>query len=107
MQKFHENYSKRKEIGTGAFGSVHLGVHRKTKIPCAIKTIKKSSLQVHEVYQELNKNELEVLEQTNHPNITRIFELLEDDRNYYIIMEVITGGDLLKKIGKLATFTES
>ena len=76
-------------------------------MPCAIKTIKKTKLNEAEVYQELNKNELEILEVTQHPNITRVFELLEDQKNYYIIMEVITGGNLLDKIGTLSKFTES
>ena len=107
VARFHEHYSKRKEIGSGAFGTVHIGMHRKTNLPCAIKTIKKESLMVHEVYEELNKSELEILESTVHPNITRIFELMEDSRNYYIVMEVITGGDLLKKIGRLQRFTEA
>jgi calcium-dependent protein kinase len=98
VASFPKLYSLKKELGTGAFGSVKLGLHRKTKIPCAIKIIKKESLMVHDVYQELNKNELEILEITQHPNITRIFELLEDRRNYYIVMEVITGGNLLGKI---------
>ena len=48
-----------------------------------------------------------MLEKTIHPHITRIFELLEDARNYYIVMEVITGGNLLQKIGSLGAFTES
>ena len=69
-------------------------MHRSTKTPCAIKIVRKSSLMVRELYQELNKNELEVLEMTQHPNITRIFELLEDRNNYYIVMEVVTGGNL-------------
>ena len=50
VSRFHEHYSKRKEIGSGAFGTVHIGMHRKTNLPCAIKTIKKESLMVHEVY---------------------------------------------------------
>ena len=61
--------------------------------------IRKASLN-NEVYQKLNKNEFEVLENTDHPNITRIYELMEDQRNYYIVMEVVTGGDLMKKIKK-------
>ena len=49
----------------------------------------------------MNKNEFEVLEATEHPNITRIFELMEDSRNYYIVMEVVTGGNLLDKVSKM------
>ena len=62
VERFATFYSKRKEIGKGAFGTVHLGSHRKTNVPCAIKTIKKTQLNEAEVYQELNKNEFEVLE---------------------------------------------
>jgi len=67
-------------------------------VPCAIKIIKKSSLRVATVYQELNKNELQILEKTNHPHITRVFELMEDNRNYYVIMELISGGNLFDRI---------
>ena len=57
VESFRAFYSLRNEIGTGAFGSVQLGMHRKSKVPCAIKIIRKSSLQVAKVYKELNKNE--------------------------------------------------
>ena len=106
VDRFPLHYKVKKEIGTGAFGSVKLGSHRQTGTICAIKFIKKSSLS-HKIYQELNKNEFEVLEETTHPNITRIFELMEDEKNYYIVMEVVTGGNLLDKIGKLKHFTEA
>ena len=72
-------------------------------MPCAIKIIKKESLrgqngEEDNIMQELNKNELEVLELTQHPHITRVYELLEDSRNYYIVMEVVTGGSLLDRL---------
>ena len=44
---------------------------------------------------ELNKNELEIMEEINHPHIVRVFELLEDDVNFYIILELMQGGDLM------------
>ena len=34
-----------------------------------------------------------MLEATEHPNITRIFELLEDNFNYYIVMEYVDGSE--------------
>lgn len=62
-------------------------------------------------------NELEVLEETvsfkrlyiyikTHPNIMRIFELLEDNKHYYIVSELIEGGELYKRICQLRTFNE-
>ena len=107
VTRFADFYVKRKEIGRGAFGSVHVGQHKKTGMACAIKTIKKTDLAKNEVYEDLNKNELEILEAIQHPNVTRVFELMEDTKNYYIVMELITGGNLLEKIGRMEKFTES
>ena len=95
-----------KEIGSGAFGSVHFGKHKKSDVPCAIKKITKRSLKVANVYQELNTNELNVLEDTVHPHITRVFELMEDSRCYYIIMELVSGGNLFDMIKQEKQFSE-
>ena len=107
ITKFSEHYKIGKELGSGAFGTVKIGTHRVSGVPCAIKIIKKSSLAVADVYKDLMRNELEVLEATNHPHITRVFELMEDQRNYYIIMELITGGNLLDMVYKEKNFTEA
>ena len=47
-----------------------------------------------------------MLEETVHPHITRVFELMEDQRNYYIIMELVSGGNLFDKIKSLRNFSE-
>jgi serine/threonine protein kinase len=52
------------------------------------------------------RNELEVLEKTDHPHITRVFELLEDKYNFYVVMELLEGGDLLEKVVKIEKFSE-
>jgi len=74
----------------------------------AVKIIKKQKLREHRIYEQLNKNEFEVLEETQHPHVTRIFELLEDNRNYYIVAELMAGGHLMDKIlmQKEMTFSE-
>lgn len=58
------------------------------------------------MYQELLQNELLVLEKTDHPNITRIFQILEDKRSYWVVMELIEGGNLLDKIISCNKFNE-
>ena len=37
----------------------------------------------------------------------RIFELLEDDKHYYIVSELLSGGELYDRIVKLKYFDES
>ena len=55
---------------------------------------------------DLMKNELEVLEKTKHPHIVRIYELAQDQKHYYIVMELMSGGNLLDRLMKLKRFTE-
>jgi calcium-dependent protein kinase len=43
-------------------------------------------------------NELQVLEETSHPNIMRIYELLHDDKFYFIISEYVRNGELYEFI---------
>ena len=88
-------YSFQNEIGNGSFATVKLGKHKKTKMPCAIKIIKKSTVEQDITFMKLNKNEFSILEETIHPHITRVFELLSDKRSYYIVMELVSGGNLL------------
>ena len=106
VEKFTDIYSLRKELGAGQFGSVRLGKHRKSGVPCAIKIIKKSKVGEAPVYEKLMKQELEVLEKTDHPHITRIFELCEDKKSFYIVMELISSGNLLEKVISLKQMTE-
>ena len=40
------------------------------------------------------RNELLVLEETSHPNIMRIYELLHDDKFFFIVSEFIRHGEL-------------
>ena len=40
------------------------------------------------------QNELSALTQLSHPHIMRIYELLHNDKNYYIVSEYMKHGDL-------------
>ena len=55
------------------------------------------------------KSELNVLEKIVHPNILQVFELLENDRFYYIVTERINAEstNLLKTVSKMSQFTEA
>ena len=43
-------------------------------------------------------SELEILRETDHPNIVKLMDMFEDDVNFYIITELMEGGDLFKFI---------
>jgi calcium-dependent protein kinase len=50
--------------------------------------------------------ELKVLEEVDHPHITRVFALLEDSVHYFVVMEAVSGGNLLERVCKLKKFNE-
>jgi len=45
-------------------------------------------------------SEFKVLGETDHPNIVRVYQLLEDNKFYYVIMELMSGGDLMDSISR-------
>ena len=53
------------------------------------------------------KNEFNLLFNNSHPNIIRIIELIEDDGNYYVVSELVKGGELFRRLTKAKKFTEA
>jgi len=52
--------------------------------------------------------EIRILEHLgNHPNIVKVIEALSDPMHYYIVLELLEGGELLKRVKKMQQFTES
>ena len=47
------------------------------------------------------------MQQLDHPNILKLIEYFEDDKNFYIITELCNGGELFDKIIEKECFTEA
>ena len=52
------------------------------------------------------EQELDVLSKTDHPHMVRVFELMQDETNFYIVTELVTGGELYEHIIKVKRVTE-
>ena len=99
IEKYYQIIS---ELGSGSFGQVYRCKKLKTNFEYAVKKISKDKLIKEggkdQLLMKLMENELTVLEKTDHPHITRVFEIMEDKSNYWIVMEIMEGGDLLGRI---------
>jgi serine/threonine protein kinase len=69
--------------------------------------MKKAAIQKQKVYVELLNNELAILGEKSHPNLIRIVDLIEDEENYYVVSELVKGGELFKRLTKVTSFTEN
>ena len=83
--------------GTGAFAQVRKVTHRKTKEIRAMKVIEKKNIKEEKDLMKL-MNEIIILKKLDHPNILKIYEFFQDTLNFYIIIEICTGGELFDKI---------
>ena len=45
-------------------------------------------------------HENEIINKLDHPNIMKIFELYEDQKRFYLVMELCDGGDLYNRMIK-------
>ena len=92
-----EEYKIEESIGEGTYGKVKLATHIQTNEKVAIKFINKKKL-THEGDNERILNEIKIMKSLNHPNILKSFEVLDDEINYYIVMERPIKGDLFNYI---------
>ena len=98
-ESFFDYYEIIDDIGEGKFGVVKLGVHKKTKLKVAIKTIKKANLKTKQD-QELVKTEIDIMKLCRHPTIVSLLDHFENSDYIFIVMEYIQGGDLTKYVQK-------
>lgn len=68
----------------------------------AMKIVSKASDKVVKtVYDELM-----ILKQVDHPNIVKVFEYFQDDKNLYVIMEYLKGGSIFDKMKITGRFSD-
>ncbi len=91
-----DNYELKEDIGQGNFGKVKLGVFKKTGEKFAIKIIDKDK--VKKKMKNILFKENEIITKFNHINIVYVFQIIEEEKNIYIIMEYCNKGELFDYI---------
>ncbi|XP_041041298.1 serine/threonine-protein kinase NIM1-like [Carcharodon carcharias] len=97
-------YRIRGEIGSGNFSQVKLGVHLLTKEKVAIKILDKTKLD--QKTQRLLSREISSMERLHHPNIIRLYEVIETPSKLHLVMEYAGGGELFTKISTEGRLSE-
>ena len=101
------NSNDKEILGKGAFGTV-----RKCKIrlspndvyeqnsstELAMKIIDKENIKKSKTYYELLMDEIKILQTIAHPTIMQVIEIVEDDKNYCIVSQIIKGGPIINRL---------
>ncbi|KAL3873882.1 hypothetical protein ACJMK2_036964 [Sinanodonta woodiana] len=81
-----------KTIGKGNFAKVKLAKHVPTGREVAIKIIDKTQLNPSSL-QKLFR-EVRIMKMLDHPNIVKLFEVIETEKTLYLVMEYASGGEV-------------
>jgi calcium/calmodulin-dependent protein kinase I len=99
-----DKYIMKDVLGTGAFSQVKLAESKdRPGSLYAIKVIDKKALKGKEDSLE---NEIKVLRRLDHPNVVKLLEAYESKLSVYLVMELVTGGELFDRIVEKGSYTE-
>ncbi|KAH9976803.1 hypothetical protein BGW80DRAFT_1456892 [Lactifluus volemus] len=84
-------------LGEGEFGKVKLGLHTNWAEEVAVKLIKRHNID-SAVRMSKVEREIEVLRMLKHPNIVRLYDVIETDKYIGIILDYASGGELFDHI---------
>jgi len=98
-----DKYDLKDVLGTGAFSQVRLAESKEDGQMYAVKIIDKKALKGKEDSLE---NEIRVLKRLKHPNIVALLEVFEDKTKVFLVMELVTGGELFDRIVEKGSYSE-
>lgn len=99
-----EKYVFEKKLGEGAFGEVCKIVNKDTGEEFACKMMNKNNLSPEDL--QSIQTEVEILIQLDHPNVVKLHEVWEDKSKFYMVVELMTGGELFDRIVEKDHFSE-
>ena len=99
------NYTIVGTLGKGSFGKVYKVLHRVSGDYRAVKVLDKASVSSKNKIKLLS--EVEMLRSLDHPNILKVYEVYEDEKQINIVTELCLGGELFDRVLSMKKFSES
>jgi len=97
-------YTIGEELGRGGFSIVKKGTHKTTNDLVAIKIIEKKAPGPEEL--QLLHREIDIMGKLRHKNIIGLSEVFEEEETIYLVLELVTGGELFDQIVSRGNYSE-
>ncbi|WJX29343.1 CBL-interacting serine/threonine-protein kinase 23 [Trifolium repens] len=92
-------YELGRTLGEGNFAKVKFARHVETGEHVAIKILDKEKILKHKMIRQI-KQEISTMKLIRHPNVIRMHEVIANRSKIFIVMEIVTGGELFDKIAR-------
>ena len=96
-------YDFGKKLGDGNFAVVREVTHKMNRKHYALKIIDRSKIRGKEAMLE---NEIRIMKQCKHSNIVKLYDDLHSSNEIFLVMELVSGGDLFDAISSAIRFAE-
>lgn len=94
---FKELYKLEDVLGTGAFSTVRKGKHKKTPTTdYAVKCVDRKKLTEEDTVALIE--EVNILREFDHPHVINLYDFFEEPTHYYLVMEIMSGGELFDRV---------
>ncbi|XP_047448691.1 serine/threonine-protein kinase Chk2 [Mugil cephalus] len=100
-------YVLTRQIGTGVCGEVRLAFERSTCKKVAVKIINKKNFQSEGTATRNAQTEIEILKRVDHPCLIKTEDFYQTEDSYYIVLELMEGGELFHRVKSQQQLKES
>jgi len=98
-------YALGKTLGQGTFGKVKFATDTETGRHVAIKMMDKAKIRASNMGEQIKK-EISIMKMIKHDSVIQLLEVLASQTTIYIVLELVTGGELFDKIISEGKFSE-
>jgi len=92
-------------LGKGTFGKVKLATHNLSGEKVAVKILEKDKIKDMSDIKRVNR-EISILKSINHPHIVKLYEIIETQKEIYMVIEYAERGELFDYIVKSKRLSE-
>jgi len=103
-EEITKQYIIKNKIGSGSFAQVKRCIRRSDNKEFAVKIIKMQSLNKDEL--KGLEDEVNILTKLKHPGVVKLYDVFRTKKHFYIILEMLHGGELFDRIVAKGHFNE-
>lgn len=103
-EELYKHYEVKEKLGAGSFATVKRAIRKADKHEFAIKIIKKSKLNPEEL--AVVHDEVEIMHRISHENCVQLYEMYESKKKVFMVLELLTGGELFDRIVAKGSYSE-